>query len=91
MKYCFPVFYCILLSSPGATAQDASSLMKQIQFKLEKINDYEADARLKTQIPFLKVPDATVTVYYKKPDKIKIRNQNGISLVPRETVSISLY
>jgi outer membrane lipoprotein-sorting protein len=91
MKDFFPVFYCILLSSSGATAQDASSLMKQIQFKLEKINDYEADARLKTQIPFLKVPDAAVTVYYKKPDKIKIRNQNGISLVPKETVSISLY
>jgi hypothetical protein len=32
-----------------------------------------------------------VKIYYKKPDKIKIRNENGISLVPKETVSISLY
>jgi len=39
----------------------------------------------------LKVPDAVVKIYYKKPDKIKIKNQNGISLVPKETVSISLY
>ena len=30
-----------------------------------------------------------VKIYYKKPDKIKIKNQNGISLVPKETMSIS--
>ena len=65
--------------------------MKQIREKLEKINDYEADARLKTEISFLKVPDARVKIYYKKPDKIRIKNENGISLVPKETVSISLY
>ncbi len=72
-------------------AQEPSTLMKMIRTKLEKINDYEASASLKTQIPFLKVPDAIVKIYYKKPDKIKIKNENGISLVPKETVSISLY
>jgi len=72
-------------------AQEPGALMKQIREKLEKVNDYEADARLKTDISFLKVPDARVKIYYKKPDKIRIRNENGISLVPKETVSISLY
>jgi hypothetical protein len=72
-------------------AQEPGVLMKQIREKLEKVNDYEADARLKTEISFLKVPDARVKIYYKKPDKIRIRNENGISLVPKETVSISLY
>jgi outer membrane lipoprotein-sorting protein len=65
--------------------------MKQIRAKLEMINDYQADASLKTEISFLRVPDAIVKIYYKKPDKIKIKNENGISLVPKETVSISLY
>ena len=74
-----------------ARAQDAASLIKEIRAKLEKINDYEADARLKTEISFLKVPDAVVKIYYRKPDKIKIKNQNGISLVPKESISISLY
>ncbi len=72
-------------------AQDPQVLMKQIKSRLEKISDYEADAKLKTEISYLKVPDAIVKIYYKKPDKIKIKNQNGISLVPKETVSISLY
>jgi outer membrane lipoprotein-sorting protein len=90
LKYFFPLF-ALSLSLIRAQAQDAASLVKKIQSSLEKINDYEANAKFKTEISFLKVPDAIVKIYYKKPDKIKIRNQNGISLVPKETVSISLY
>jgi len=89
-KFSFPLFIFSFLLM-GAYAQDPGSLMKSIQSKLEKINDYEADAKFKTEISFLKVPDAVVKIYYKKPDKIKIKNENGISLVPKETVSISLY
>ena len=90
MKHFFLLFtfYFLLFNSH---AQEPSVLMKQVQVKMEKINDYEADARLKTEISFLKVPDALVKIYYKKPNKIKIKNENGISLVPKETVSISLY
>jgi outer membrane lipoprotein-sorting protein len=84
--------YLFLFAQVGVShAQEPSVLMKEIQARLEKINDYEADARMKTEITFLKVPDAGVKIYYKKPDKIKIKNQNGISLVPKETMSISLY
>src|SRR5450631_1743066 len=84
---------CLLLfnQTEFIRAQEPAVLMKQIGVKLEKISDYEADAFLKTEISFLKVPDAKVKIYYKKPDKIKIKNENGISLVPKETVSISLY
>jgi outer membrane lipoprotein-sorting protein len=85
------VFIFILIQKENLLAQDAAALMKQVEAKLEKINDYEADAGLKTDISFLRVPDATVKIYYKKPDNIRIKNQNGISLVPRETMSISLY
>jgi hypothetical protein len=88
------IFTCVIVLTFGATvvyAQDATTIMKSIQLKLDKINDYEASAELKTEISFLKVPDALVKIYYKKPDKIKIKNEKGISLVPKETVSISLY
>jgi outer membrane lipoprotein-sorting protein len=91
MKVFFLIFMFLVMKSENLCAQDPSALMEIIQTKLEKINDYEASASLKTQIPFLKVPDAIVKIYYKKPDKIRIKNENGISLVPKETVSISLY
>jgi hypothetical protein len=72
-------------------AQDPTALMNDMRKKMEQIADYEAQARFKTEIPFLKVPDASVRIYYKRPDKVRIKNQHGISLVPRETTSISLY
>jgi len=90
LKYLYSLFIFPFLLT-GVNAQDVNSLMNRIHSNLEKINDYEADAKFKTEISFLKVPDAIVKIYYKKPDKIKIKNQNGISLVPKETVSISLY
>jgi outer membrane lipoprotein-sorting protein len=89
------IFVCLsallLLLMQGLHTQEPAAVVRQIRDKLEKINDYEADAFLKTEISFLKVPDANVKIYYKKPDKIRIKNENGISLVPKETVSISLY
>ncbi len=68
----------------------AAALLEKVKIKLEKINDYEATGEMKTNISFLKVPVAQVNVYFKKPNKLKIKNDNGISLVPKGTVSISL-
>jgi hypothetical protein len=38
---------------------------------LEQVNDYEASGKMKTNVSFLKVPVATIKLYYKKPDKLK--------------------
>ena len=92
MKTFFLIFSIhFLLVLTGLNAQEPAALMQQIRNRLEKINDYEANAQLKTEISFLKVPDARVKIYYKKPNHIRILNENGISLVPKETMSISLY
>jgi len=85
--HCFLVF--IALAGNGYT-QDAAALVQKVKAKLDKVNDYEATGEMKTNVSFMKVPAAQVKVYFKKPGKIKIRNEKGISLVPKGTVSISL-
>lgn len=45
---------------------------------------------MKTNVSFLKVPQSNVKVYFRKPDKIKIVNEKGISFVPKGAVSINL-
>ena len=82
---------CSILLCKTGLAQDAESLVQSVRARLEKIDHYEADALLKTEIPYLKVPDAQVKVFYKRPDQIRIVNEKGISLVPRGSVNISLY
>jgi outer membrane lipoprotein-sorting protein len=73
-----------------AQAQDVNILLQGIRAKLDKVNDYIATGEMKTNISFLKVPDAQVKVYFKKPGRLKIKNEKGISLVPKGSISISL-
>ena len=74
----------------AAPAQDATALVQQVRARLEKVNDYEATGVMKTDVSFLKVPAAEVKVYFRRPDKLKIKNEKGVSLVPKGSVSISL-
>ena len=71
-------------------AQTPDVLIMQVREKLDKVNDYVALGKMKTNVIFMKVPIATVKVYFKKPNKLKIKNESGISLIPKGSVSISL-
>src|SRR5258705_2109645 len=72
------------------SAQTPQELINRIKAKLEKVNDYTAKGKLKTNVVFIKAPIASVKVYYKKPDKMKIVNENGISFIPKGSVNINL-
>lgn len=71
-------------------AQDVNTLITKVKGNIDKVNDYEATARMITNVSFLKVPDADVKVYFKKPNKLKIKNEKGISFVPKGAISINL-
>jgi outer membrane lipoprotein-sorting protein len=76
-----------LVRSNGQTAED---LIKKVKEKLEKVTDYEASGQMKTNVAFIKAPIATVKVYFKRPDKIRINNEKGISFIPKGSVNINL-
>jgi len=71
-------------------AQEVNNLIKQVKAKMDKVNDYEASGSMKTNVTFLKVPEAVVKIYFKKPNKLKIKNEKGISFIPKGAVSINL-
>jgi outer membrane lipoprotein-sorting protein len=73
-----------------AVAQTPDALLKKVRARLDRVNDYQATGLMKTNVAFLKVPEARVTVYFKRPDRLKIKNDKGISLVPKGAVTISL-
>src|ERR1700733_10309459 len=74
----------------AAQAQDINSLLQKAKAKIETVNDYEASGRMKTNVAFLKVPVANVKVYFKKPDRLKVKSEKGISFVPKGAVNINL-
>jgi outer membrane lipoprotein-sorting protein len=88
MKILFVFLICFTIQI--TYAQDVNTLVQKVKAKIDLVNNYVADGSMKTNVSFLKVPDATVKVYFKKPNKIKIKNEKGISFVPKGTVSINL-
>ena len=71
-------------------SQEAEALITRVKARLEQVKDYKAEGRLKTDVPFLKVPESKVDVYYKRPDKFKITKPEGISIVPKGGISINI-
>jgi outer membrane lipoprotein-sorting protein len=68
---------------------DINETLRKVKEKYDKVNDYTATGKLKTNILFIKAPVATVKVYYKKPDRLRIKNEKGVSLIPKGTVNIN--
>jgi outer membrane lipoprotein-sorting protein len=81
---------CLFFVALHARTQDAAVLLQKVKAKIEQVNDYEASGNMKTNVSFLKVPEAQVKVYFKKPSQLKIKNEKGISFVPKGAMSISL-
>ncbi len=74
----------------SANAQTPEEVIKGVRAKLNKVNDYEARGKMKTNVVFIKAPIATVKVFFKKPDKLRINNESGISFIPKGSVNINL-
>ena len=80
----FVVFYFF------SFAQTEADLVKKVKAKLDRVNDYQADGKMKIDVSFIKAPQGKVKVYFKKPDKFKIKKEGGISILPKGGVSINL-
>jgi hypothetical protein len=81
----------ILFFTTTALAQtDINTLLNKAKAKIESVNDYQADGVMKTNVAFLKVPIARVKVYFKKPNKLKVKSEKGISFIPKGAVSLNL-
>ena len=76
--------------SLAVQGQDADKLIREVRAKLDQVKDYKATGKLKTDVAFLKIPVSNVQVYYKKPNRFKVKKDGGISLLPKNGVSVNL-
>jgi outer membrane lipoprotein-sorting protein len=84
------LFLTMLLACFSAKAQTAEEVLQKVRAKLEKVNDYEAKGKMKTNVVFIKAPVASVKIYFKKPNKLRIHNESGISFIPKGSMNINL-
>lgn len=85
----FLFLFFLVIAQSGKT-QDVKLLLQQVKEKYDKVTDYTADGKLRTNVLFIKAPVAKVKVYYKKPDKLKIKNEKGVSFIPKGSVNINM-
>jgi len=64
-------------------AQEVNTILEKVRSKLNLVKDYQANGTMKLNVSFLKVPDSKVTIFYKQPDKFRIKQEKGISLIPK--------
>jgi outer membrane lipoprotein-sorting protein len=85
-------FFCFvfLVFSVNSYTQNEPELIGKVKAKLDKVKDYQAEAKLKMDVSFIDAPESKVTVYYKNPDKFKIKKAGGISILPKGGVSINV-
>jgi outer membrane lipoprotein-sorting protein len=81
----FMIVATVQASDPAAVA-----LLASVKKKYDLVNDYSARARLVTNVIFIKAPVSQVTVYYRKPDQLLVKNEKGISFIPKGTVHINM-
>ena len=87
------ILYLILLViffQKITSAQDINIVVGNARKKIEKVKDYEAIGKMKTNVAFLKIPIATIKLYFKNPNKFKLISEKGLSFVPKGSMSINL-
>ncbi len=84
----FLLIFCGL--SQSLLAQDLNALITRLQNKLDRVNNYVATGKMKTDVVFIKAPLSNIKVYFKKPDRFKIQKNGGISILPKGGVSINM-
>jgi hypothetical protein len=90
MKILLSFCICLFATTIYSFGQDETELVKKVKTKLDKVNDYMAAGRMKIDVSFIDAPDSKVIVYYKKPDKFKVKKAGGISILPKGGVSVNM-
>lgn len=77
------LFFFILFFSVTAKAEiKPNTLIKQLNNKFQLLNDYSADVFMKFDIPGVKMNNMNGKVYFKKPNKFRIKTK-GIFFLPK--------
>lgn len=80
-----PFLYLLVFTGYSAYAQTDKQVLYKAFKKMDAIQDYQADIAMNFDIPGLNLQQLTGKVYYKKPDKFRIKTQ-GIFFLPKQNL-----
>ena len=77
-----------LSAAPLLAAIDATALLDRVKAKMDRIETYKAVVGITVDVPFMKVPPAEATLYYKAPDKTAFVAK-GFAMLPKQGADLT--
>ncbi len=88
MKIKIVIALSFIFYSAFAQKINSDDVIKKVRAEFDKINDYVVDVSVKVDISYIKMPDITAKIYFKKPDKLHIKSK-GFALLPKQGINFS--
>lgn len=82
-------FIIIMTFANLGLAQNPKTIMNKVLAKFSRVQDYSAQINMAFDIPNVNMSAVNGLVYYKKPDKFRIKSK-GIAFVPKQNPYFSL-
>ena len=79
----FKILFLFLLANSNASSNNnPESIIKKTDDQFREINNYQVDMVISIAIPAFRMPKKKYKVYFKQPDKIKVKSR-GFGLLPK--------
>jgi len=83
----FVLFLAVFLNASAVFAQKSpNQILNGISQKMNKVMDYSADVKIRSDIPAIRILPVNAKVYFKQKDKFKV-DSKGIVLLPKQGFS----
>lgn len=82
------IFISIVHTFFSFQSQDGKEILDKMIAKYNLVQDYEVDATIQIDVEYLKVPQSSVKIFFKQPDKFKFQSDN-FAILPRESINFS--
>jgi outer membrane lipoprotein-sorting protein len=82
------LFWLISFTQIFPQTKLADELIDAVIKNFERVRDYEVDVDIKVDVDFLKVPESKAKIFFKQPDKIRLKSE-GFALLPKDGLDFS--
>ena len=82
----FILYGILLLCFQGMAQKTANQLVYGVYKKMSLTKDYSADVNIRVDLPFIRMLPVDAQVYYKQPDKFRVKS-TGIAILPKQGFS----
>ncbi len=76
------------VAGPSHAGPSGMEVLRRVRTTRALLRDYTVDMDVHLQMEGVKIPDLSVRVFYKQPDRVKLKPLKGFALLPKGTLPL---